>query len=147
MRTSVLFLLIAVSTVTIAFADQDESPYAKIDKHALAAPAKVEKSIPELAKYLVQPCETDKEKARAFFRWITDRVSYDAEGFFSGKRRDTKATSVLASRATVCDGYANLFLALCQQARLEAVKVAGRAQFNGLLFKSGNKPLSGGPHA
>jgi hypothetical protein len=149
MRTSV-FAFIAVSTVPISFAAQNKpevGPFAEIDKHALAAPESVEKSIPELAKYLVQPCKTDKEKVRAFFRWITDKVSYDTEGFFSGKFGDTKATSVLASRVTVCDGYANLFVALCQQSRLEAVKVVGNARFNGLVIKSGNKILTGGPHA
>ena len=83
MRTSV-FAFIAVSTVPISFAAQNKpevGPFAEIDKHALAAPESVEKSIPELAKYLVQPCKTDKEKVRAFFRWITDKVSYDTKRY------------------------------------------------------------------
>ena len=41
-----------------------------------------------LADYLARPCKTDRDKARAAYRWITDRIAYDAEAFFTGKRGD-----------------------------------------------------------
>src|SRR5262249_29933569 len=50
------------------------SPDADIDKHALAATADDEASLDQLAQYLARPCKSDRDKARAIYRWITDRI-------------------------------------------------------------------------
>ncbi len=110
--------------------------YRAIDRHALQAPRTDERSIPTLARYLVRTAENDREKARAIYRWVTDRIAYDARAFFSGRIGDCGAESVLRSRLTVCEGYANLFQALCQEAGLEAVKIHGWAKSS--VIRSGN---------
>jgi hypothetical protein len=123
---AVLFVL-----TVLAFADNpsgDKPPYRSIDKHALAATAKDEESLEALAKYLVEPCKTDKEKARAIFRWITDRISYDVETFLAGKVGDNSPTDVLKNRKAVCEGSANLFVDLCKRAGVKAVKIDGWAK-------------------
>jgi hypothetical protein len=128
--------------------DQEEvGLLAKIDRHALAAPKKVEGSIPTLAEYLIRPCKTSKEKTRAIFRWVTDRIVYNVEGLYSGKLGDNSATAVLANRKAVCEGYANLFLALCQHAKVEAVKISGHAHVKGMIAKSNGRNLPGIPHS
>lgn len=40
---------------------------------------------------------------------------YNTEGFFGGQYGETDAESVLQSGTSVCNGYANLFEALCTQ--------------------------------
>ncbi len=113
------------------------SPYAAIDEHALKAPPEAEGSLGALASYLVSPAKNDRDKARAIFRWIADRIAYDVEGLLEKRLGDNGAPAVLRRRRCVCAGYANLFQALCQQAGLEAVVVLGQ----------GRSPLSSGSHA
>jgi hypothetical protein len=99
-----------------------------IDRHALKAPAEAEESLESLAKYLAAPCKTDRDKARAIFCWITDRVAYDAESYFAKKREDNSPEAVLKSRKAVCAGYANLFADLARRVGLEVATVSGFAK-------------------
>jgi hypothetical protein len=108
-----------------------------LDQHALQAPKEMEQSIASLADYLAGGAKDDREKARLIYRWITDRIAYDAEGFLSGKFGDNGAANVLKTRKCVCEGYANLFLALGNAAGLEVVKVHGYAK--GVGYRPGQK--------
>lgn len=103
-------------------------PYRDIDRHALKAPKEAEQSVETLAKYLVGPAQNDREKVRAIFRWIADRVAYDVEAYFDNGARDDTAAGVLERRKGVCAGYANLFQELCTSAGIEAVVVDGDAK-------------------
>ena len=105
------------------------------DRHALKAPTEAERSVEGLAKYLAQPAKNDRAKARAVYRWVTDRVAYDAEAFFADREGDVTPEAVLKSRKCLCAGYINLFAKLCSEAGLEAVTVTGYAK--GYGFKSG----------
>ena len=99
--------------------------YDEIDRYALKTPAAAEQDIETLAAYLSKPCRDDREKARAIFRWVTSRVSYDVSGYLKGEYGDLSALGVLKSRSAVCSGYANLFEELAKQAGLEAVTIQG----------------------
>jgi hypothetical protein len=103
----------------------EEKPYAEIDQHALNATPADEASLAKLARYLVEPCKTDQEKARAIYRWVTDRIAYDTESFFAGRPGDGRPEAVLKSRKGVCEGYANLYGNLAERAGLKVVKIAG----------------------
>jgi Transglutaminase-like superfamily len=107
---------------------QEAKVYKAIDQHALNAPAEAEESLESLAKYLVAPGKTDRDKARAIFRWIADRVAYDAESFFAQKQEDNSPEGVLKSRKAVCAGYANLFADLARRVGLEVATVSGYAK-------------------
>ncbi len=114
--------------------------YAAIDQHALQAPAEVETSVASLAAYLTKPAKNHVEKARALYRWVTDRIAYNAEDYLAGKKDgDNSLEAVLRTRKSVCAGYARLFKALCQHAGLEAIVVNGYARgykFAGEAIKS-----------
>lgn len=97
----------------------------RIDTHALKTPNHVENSVQTLANYLVEPAENEHEKVRAIFRWVTQNIAYDTEGYFSGQYGDLSPDGVLKSRSAVCDGYAGLFDMLGKAAGLEVVKVIG----------------------
>jgi hypothetical protein len=115
-----------------------------LDRHALQAPPEAEQSIASLAKYLVQPARSERDKARLVYRWLTDRVAYDADSYFSGKLGDVSAEAVLRSRKSVCAGYADLFEKLATQAGLNAVTVDGYAK--GYGFQPG-EDVADGNHA
>jgi hypothetical protein len=113
-------------------------PYAAIDRHALATPRAAERSIKSLAHYLVRPARDNRQKVRAIYRWMTDRVAYNTAGYFAKRYGDGSARAVLKTRKAVCDGYANLFQALCKRAHVPVVKVRGWGKgvgYRGVLEK------------
>ena len=118
---------------------RDPAAYAEIDRHSLAATTEAETNLESLAAYLVKPARTDDEKARAIYRWITDRISYDVETFLAHKPHETRPDAILKSRKCVCDGYSNLFQRLCKEAGLEAKVVDGVAKGIGFAEGSGSK--------
>ena len=114
---------------TLHAQEKAKAPFDAIDQHALSAPAEAEASVAALAKYLVEPAGNDRDKVRAIFRWLADRVAYDSEAFLANKPpKNVSAKDVLKGRLTVCDGYANLFVALAKEAGLDAVKMLGYAR-------------------
>jgi hypothetical protein len=116
----------------------------EVTRHALAAPAEVERSIAGLAAYLAPASFSSADKAWAIFTWIGDRIGYDVDAYLRGEYRDSKVTAedVLKRRVTVCDGFAALFLALARAPGLEAAVVQGYAKAYGVaeytVFDSAN---------
>jgi Transglutaminase-like superfamily len=112
--------------------------FAAIDRHALRAPPAAERSLDALAAYLQAPARDDVDRARAAYRWIADRIAYDARAYFAGRLRETRRApeDVLRHRVAVCDGYAALFEALARRMGLEAVTVSGYAK--GLAYRPGS---------
>ena len=139
----VMLLLVVVAGLPAS----DRKSYQAIDKHALAAPTEVERTIPNLARYLVKPARNETEKVRAICRWIADRINYDNDlkdralrAYAAGKYppelvKMVRAENVLRVRKTVCEGYANLFVSLCKQAGVKAVSIGGNAR----RFKGGHR--------
>ena len=99
--------------------------YEHIDKHVLSTPEWAKESLSRLAAYLIEPAKNEKEKARAIFRWITQNIAYDSEGYFSGDYGDLSPGGVLKSGVAVCSGYSMLFNSLGQEAGLEVVNING----------------------
>ncbi len=114
-----------------------------IDDYALNAPKSAERSLESLAQYLTEPAENELEKARAIYRWITENVAYDVEGFLQNNPGDNSAQGTLENRNSVCEGYSNLFLELAEIAGLEVVKINGFAKILGYTSGEG---FSGGPN-
>src|SRR5262245_52808126 len=108
----VVRLAIALTLLLVARPGRadDAKRYEAIDAHALKATAQDEASLPKLAAYLARPCKTDRDKARAIYRWVTDRIAYDIEALLAGKVPDQSALAVLKTRKGVYLGYCNLFL-------------------------------------
>ncbi|MBI4311936.1 MAG: hypothetical protein HY681_09150, partial [Chloroflexi bacterium] len=105
--------------------DVDRERLAVIDQHALAAPDAAEQSIKALATYLVTPAQSDVEKTRAIYRWITENIAYDFPAYLSGDYGDQRAEVVLKRRTAVCAGYAELFKALGAYVGLQVEIVEG----------------------
>src|SRR2546422_542446 len=76
--------------------------FAAIDRHALTAPPDVELTVERLAAYLVRPARDDREKMRALFRWMADRIAYDVQAFFQGQHGELRPEAVLRRRRAVC---------------------------------------------
>lgn len=106
----------------------DVGRLAAIDAHALAATAQSEAAIRTLAQYLSMGANSDTEKARAIYRWVTDRIAYDAKAFFNKTSSSVGPDAVFQSRLAACAGYAALFERLAKESGLEAVTISGYAK-------------------
>ncbi|HEY0030802.1 MAG TPA: transglutaminase domain-containing protein [Bacteroidia bacterium] len=108
------------------------------------------KPIPILAKEITAPFQTEEEKVRALFIWMTNNIAYDCvayhaksapAGNFSYKTKEELITKLdkyyynvamlaLRNKRAVCEGYAVLFKELCKAAGINCLLVEGRASEN-----------------
>ena len=102
-----------------------------------------------LAKQLAALGNTDREKVRAIFRWITEHIDYNVVRY-SRQKINTKlfyeepedsnaalpslnervATKVLYKKVAFCDGYSRLFKTLCDHAGIKAEVIFGYGRNN-----------------
>lgn len=101
--------------------------YAEIDRYALETPPAKEKNAETLGAYLAAGAHNDEEKMRAIYRWVTDRISYDAKAFFANDLPDSSSPVTLSRRTAVCGGYAVLVRDLGKAAGLKVELVEGYA--------------------
>lgn len=97
-------------------------------------------SVPELATQLQRKATSERQKLRNIFDWVTKEISYDVAAFRSGAPSNLEPEDVLHERKAVCAGYAKLFVALCQEMKIEAMVVAGYAK--GFGYKPGERFLA-----
>ncbi|KAK3601243.1 hypothetical protein CHS0354_040420 [Potamilus streckersoni] len=106
----------------------DPTIFKDIDEHALKAPTSLRRSINELANYLEKPAKNNLERVRAFYRWITDNITYDLEGYFSGGLISScDPHDVLTTGRSVCQGYADLFSAFCREVNIPVKTISGHS--------------------
>jgi transglutaminase-like putative cysteine protease len=123
----------------------DPKLQAAIDRHALAAKPDDEASLDKLADYLAKACKTERDKARAIYRWITDRIAYDMAGLANPKLEDNMPEAVLKKRKAICEGYARLFAELSTRLDLQVKKIDGRVK--GLGYVPGESLGKMGRHS
>lgn len=122
-----------------------EGLFRRIDDHALRAPPAAEVSLEKLAQYLEDPAKNDEERARAIYRWITDRIEFDVEAAMKGSARGRTPQEVLVDRRGVCSEYSSLFERLCQLSGLEAEVIHGYGK--GYGYAVGSKIPNTSNHA
>ncbi|KAG8197976.1 hypothetical protein JTE90_029371 [Oedothorax gibbosus] len=88
----------------------DMAVFEEIDKHALQAPESTKSSLRNLVNYLCAAAENELFKVRAFFRWISNNITYD------WKYMDVKMSGeeVLQQGEGVCKDYCKLFGGMCK---------------------------------
>lgn len=117
----------------LAWALWAEPEFDRVDAHALACPVSSEQSLDRLVAYLCPPSYSERDKARSLFRWIADRIAYDAEGLRQNKMGDQSPQGVLKDRKAVCAGYSRLYEALGKKAGLQVESLTGDSKFNDQL--------------
>ena len=106
-----------------------------IDAEATSIPETNCTSVDALAAYIKQNFATDTARIRAIYVWIANHISYDVKRLNDrDKNPDMPPQTVgdvLASRSAVCQGYSDLFVALCKAAGINAIEVGGYTKFGG----------------
>jgi hypothetical protein len=68
------------------------------------------------------------EMTFAIYHWITHHVTFDTRAFHHRRQANLTASWALSQRKTIAEGYAELFKAMCDIARIECVKIDGFAK-------------------
>lgn len=82
--------------------------------------------IDAMASQLTSSCSTDSEKAWALYNWIINNIYYDYD-YYEGRKATVyrSATDVFKYKYTVCEGYANLYTAMCRSVGVPCRMVIG----------------------
>lgn len=124
-------ILAAIVLCLVALPAAHASDYERVNAHVAKVPEPVTRNSFALAKYLVEPFESENERTWAIFRWITTNINYDTEALLQLKKSYETADEILKHRRCVCIGYANLFKHMAAVAGLEAEVVFGYSKAYG----------------
>ncbi|MEJ2663577.1 MAG: transglutaminase domain-containing protein [Spirochaetia bacterium] len=114
---------------------QDVSKYrqGKPAKRVLSLPKSISqaafnnpaKNLKTLVAALIKDEKDDFQKIKNIHDWIALHIFYDAAAYNSGNYPSQSYTTVLKTRRAVCEGYANLFLAMSKMAGFDCIKIYG----------------------
>ncbi|MDR1762055.1 MAG: hypothetical protein LBR55_06355 [Bacteroidales bacterium] len=96
--------------------------YSKADSIALNFPKEKYKTYTEIVYPLTKDLQTDHEKFRVLFRWITDNIAY------SYGNRTMDANKVVRNKKAVCAGYASLLKEMSNSAGIKCEIIEGCAK-------------------
>ncbi len=91
-------------------------------------PSEVETSIKSVAEYIAKKESDPYLQVKALHDYVISRVTYDLEVLTTGIRPSQDAQTVFQTHKAVCEGYANLFMALGQTIGTKVVYVPGKVR-------------------
>ncbi|KAG6097331.1 hypothetical protein E4U30_000781 [Claviceps sp. LM220 group G6] len=94
-----------------------------------------------LARGLCDPFPSYSDKARAIFTWCHHNIAYDTVSFFNNGVRHHSVEETITSGLAVCQGYAEVYMAVAKRAGLECIVVAGHGKgFGHTALRKGERP-------
>ncbi|MBC3542193.1 transglutaminase domain-containing protein [Rufibacter sediminis] len=91
-------------------------------------PAAQTKSVDGIAHFINRHYKTPQEKVQAIYQWLAANVVYDVQALSLGPQyyeRQALITQTLATRKALCQGYAEVFHALCAQTGIPSYLITG----------------------
>ena len=114
--------LIVLGQTNIATID-----YKRADSVALSFPRNKYYFFQETAQDLAEQFTTEREKCRVIFRWITNNIKFDWNALNDTKKDRADPLIVYKTKKTVCAGYASLFKAMCEEAKIKCEYIVGES--------------------
>jgi len=130
-------LSLSGQTLIASLSKEERKQFNKITHHAKRVPGHLTLDPQQLSEYLIQPAQSELEKARSIFVWIAYNITYDMKAVQEGVITNPSADYALRNRVAVCQGYSNLFNALCEKAGLDSKTINGYSK--GLGYQKGEK--------
>lgn len=84
-------------------------------------------NITAVAQSVTASCATDYEKALALHDWVCSNIYYDTDNVGTQVHIPYTASEVLTTRRAVCEGFANLYAALCRAVSIPCNTINGYA--------------------
>ncbi|MEM8888020.1 MAG: transglutaminase domain-containing protein [Bacteroidota bacterium] len=122
------FLYIALLLI-LAIPVRAQTDFTEIDQIAKSVNYYPTSQLPER---ITAHCETDLEKVRALYAWMTEHISYDWDLYYDREKlmwtyydKEKMIDYILDNRKAVCSGYAALFKLYCDKLGIEARVING----------------------
>jgi Transglutaminase-like superfamily len=112
------------------------NPYSQVDARALRLPDSSSRDVQKIAAYVDANFTNETEKTRAIFIWIANSIDYDVVNMFALNFYEDPAEKVakpLRTRKGICENYASLFTAICNQAGIRSLVVEGYTKQRGFV--------------
>ena len=120
--------LLTIFCFLFAVAEAQPTNFAKVDSFAISIGKADGLTIPQLAHALTDPFTEPTLKTRAIYTWMAYHIAYDCPAYHTATKRKADPKDVFRMRKAVCEGYANLFAELCEQAKLMCLTIDGFAR-------------------
>jgi hypothetical protein len=133
-----ILLSLLVFFPLLSFCQEQVSKFEEIDSIATNLPAVQSKTIDQLADFINQHFQMEEEKSRFAFTWMATHIRYDINCALGKNSNQQDATTVMTMHEGVCDGYSNLFAALCERCHVTCIKVGGVCTKNNYANHSWN---------
>jgi len=119
--------ILLICLIFISLQGYGSASYDKIDKNSNTIPDSLT-SYTQIAEYLTKNLQTDTEKARALYTWISHNIQYNLSEMNADKSYQSVEAIIdeaLKTRRGVCQHYAELFHAMAQSVGLETYLITG----------------------
>ncbi len=131
---TILFLLFVrniysqtTPTVAAAVSSTANINYKRADSIALNFQRNKYYFYSETAQELAETFTTEREKCRAIFRWVANNIKFDWDVRNDYKKDRVDPLVVYKTKKAVCAGYASLFQAMCEEAKIKCLYITGDA--------------------
>jgi hypothetical protein len=105
------------------------STYGQIDTViGSKSPERVNKTLYDLTHYICNDIPDDYKKVHAIYNWITHNIAYDVASFRKGNFKRYKPVEILLRKKALCQGYSDLFKAMCSEQNIVCETVDGYAK-------------------
>lgn len=122
-KRKIILLSILVACSSLLFAQNKD--YSEVDKFSKKVPRPISMSYRLLTHYLTDRYPDDEDKVRSISVWILNNIRYDVKMFVKDKRRKRSPGKIVRKRKAICQGYSDLFVAMCEEAGIEARVIVG----------------------
>jgi transglutaminase/protease-like cytokinesis protein 3 len=112
------------------------NPYAETDARALQLPDSSSHDVSRIAAYINANFTTATVRTRAIFIWIANNIQYDIDNMFAIDFYEDSAGKVdkpLRTRKGICENYAALFAAICNQTGIRSYVIQGYTKRRGFV--------------
>lgn len=131
-----LFIVIIILFVWTSGFTQIKN-FKQIEKYVKEVPKSETSDIETLSQYLKKNAKTKTEIVARIYFWMVENIEYDWDAYRNNIKIDVSTISTLENRKSVCAGYANLFKAMCDNAKIKCEIITGYAKAEG--FYHGEK--------
>ncbi len=82
----------------------------------------------------------EQEMVRAIYMWMVKNIAFDSKAFHHPKSANNTASAALKNITATSEGYANLFKAMCDYARISCIIIPGFAKAHAAAIGNALKP-------
>jgi|GEM_PF-3428176 len=104
---------------------QAQKDYSAVDAFAKHAPPGISRMVKPLTHYLTDRYSSEEDKARSIAVWIAYNIKYDVKMYRTDRRKKLSPNKILQRKKAICQGYCDLFEAMCKEAGLTATTITG----------------------